>query len=142
MAHQVDWKREWGEPVQDLRSLCIRMPGIVRFETKENRKEGYQEIQAVFRNIYDQTVWLDPAEADSAEELSWYLLALSRTIPEIDEEVYDHRMNLVRQYRSTLRRALPFYASFSAEAQQRVQESIRSACREKILIAEKYTAYC
>ena len=142
MAKQSDWKREWGEPVQDMRSLCVRMPGIVRFETTQNQKEGYQEIQSVFRKVYEQAVWMDPAREEMRDDLSWYLLALSRTIPEVDEEVFDHRMNLVRQYRSTLRRVLPYYGKMNREEQERVRESIRGACREKILIAEKYTAYC
>ena len=85
---------------------------------------------------------MDQSLEETREDLSWYLLALTRTIPEVDEEVFDHRMNLVRQYRNTLKRVLPYYGKMRQEEQERIRESIRGACREKILIADKYTAYC
>ena len=72
---------------------------------------------------------------------SFYLLALARTAAEIDEEVFDHKMNLVMQYRKVLKKNLSVFESWDPDSVKRIKESIRIACENRMLLREKYEDY-
>lgn len=78
---------------------------------------------------------------DDPAELSFYLLALARTAAEIDEEVFDHKMNLVMQYRKVLKKNLSAFEGWDPDSVKRVKESIRLACENRVLLREKYEDY-
>lgn len=78
---------------------------------------------------------------DDPAELSFYLLALARTAAEIDEEVFDHKMNLVMQYRKVLKKNLSAFEGWDPDSVKRVKESIRLACENRMLLREKYEDY-
>ena len=95
---------DWKNKEFTMKELCADMPEIVAYETLEHAKEGYQDIQRIFAQAYEKVC--APHSDISHEDLSFYLLALARTAPEIDEEVFDHKMNLVTQYRKVLKKNL------------------------------------
>ena len=130
---------DWKDKEFTMMELCEEMPKIAAFETAENAKEGYQDIQRVFAQAYEK-VCAHGTDL-SHEELSFYLLALARTAPEIDEEVFDHKMNLITQYRKVLKKNLSAFEGWDPDSVKRVKESIKIACENKILLREKYKSY-
>lgn len=132
-------RTDWKDKEFTMVELCEEMPEIVAFETAENAKEGYQDIQRIFAQAYEKVC--APHSEISPEDLSFYLLALARTAPEIDEEVFDHKMNLVTQYRKVLKKNLSAFESWNPDSVGRVKESIRIACENRMLLREKYEAY-
>ncbi len=122
-----------------MKELCEEMPKIAIFETTENAKEGYQDIQMIFDRAYERVCASDTEL--SHEELSYYLLALAGTAPHIDEEVFDHKMNLVTQYRTVLKKNLSAFESWDQDSVSRVRKSIKIACENGILLKEKYEKY-
>lgn len=132
-------RTDWKDKEFTMVKLCEEMPEIVAFETAENAKEGYQDIQRIFAQAYEKVC--APHSEISHEDLSFYLLALARTAPEIDEEVFDHKMNLVTQYRKVLKKNLSAFKSWDPDSVKRVKESIRIACENRMLLREKYEAY-
>ena len=130
---------DWKNKEFTMKELCADMPEIVAYETLEHAKEGYQDIQRIFAQAYEKVC--APHSGISHEDLSLYLLALARTAPEIDEEVFDHKMNLVTQYRKVLKKNLSAFESWDPDSVGRVKESIRIACENRILLREKYEDY-
>ncbi len=132
-------RTNWKDKDFTMRELCEEMPEIVIFETTENAKEGYQDIQRIFDRAYERVC--SSGTDLSQEELSFYLLALALTAPKIDEEVFDHKMNLVTQYRAVLKKNLPVFESWDNDSVMRVKKSIRIACESRMLLKEKYERY-
>ncbi len=132
-------RTDWKDKEFTMMELCEEMPEIAAFETAENAKEGYQDIQKIFAQAYEKVC--APHSDISHEELSFYLLALARTAPEIDEEVFDHKMNLVTQYRKVLKKNLSAFEGWDQDSVKRVKESIKIACENRILLREKYEGY-
>lgn len=132
-------RTDWKDKEFTMMELCEEMPEIAAFETAENAKEGYQDIQKIFAQAYEKVC--APHLDISHEELSFYLLALARTAPEIDEEVFDHKMNLVTQYRKVLKKNLSAFEGWDQDSVKRVKESIKIACENRILLREKYEGY-
>lgn len=130
---------DWKNKEFTMKELCENMPEIVAYETLEHAKEGYQDIQKIFAQAYEKVC--APHSDISPEDLSFYLLALARTAPEIDEEVFDHKMNLVMQYRKVLKKNLSVFDGWDMDSVKRVKESIRIACENRILLREKYEDY-
>ena len=145
-------KKSWTEAA-DLRSLFANLPEVFRRETLENHKEHYQELQELLREIFRQMNERELSDEENLEEISCYLLSLSKTIPEIDEEAFDHKMNVVKQYRQMLKAFLALYGdelagfgqagtpSDRAAAFEKVRESIRLAADSRALLREKYEQY-
>ena len=106
-------RTDWKDKEFTMMELCEEMPEIAAFETAENAKEGYQDIQKIFAQAYEKVC--APHSDISHEELSFYLLALARTAPEIDEEVFDHKMNLVTQYRKVLKKNLSAFEGWDQD---------------------------
>ena len=130
---------DWKNKEFTMKELCENMPEIVAYETLEHAKEGYQDIQKIFAQAYEKVC---ASHSDiSPEDLSFYLLALARTAPKIDEEVFDHKMNLVTQYRKVLKKNLSAFESWDPDSVKRVKESIRIACENRMLLREKYEDY-
>lgn len=132
-------RTNWKDKDFTMRELCEEMPEIVIFETTENAKEGYQDIQRIFDRAYERVC--SSGTDLSQEELSFYLLALALTAPKIDEEVFDHKMNLVTQYRVVLKKNLSVFESWDNDSVMRVKKSIRIACGSRMLLKEKYERY-
>ena len=132
-------RTDWKDKEFTMMELCEEMPEIAAFETAENAKEGYQDIQKIFAQAYEKVC--APDSDISHEELSFYLLALARSAPEIDEEVFDHKMNLVTQYRKVLKKNLSAFEGWDQDSVKRVKESIKIACENRILLREKYEGY-
>lgn len=130
---------DWKDKEFTMKELCAEMPEIAAYETQENAKEGYQDIQKIFAQAYEKVC--APHSGISHEDLSFYLLALARTAPEIDEEVFDHKMNLVMQYRKVLKKNLSAFEGWDLDSVKRVKESIRIACENRMLLREKYEDY-
>lgn len=130
---------DWKNKEFTMKELCENMPEIVAYETLEHAKEGYQDIQKIFAQAYEKVC--APHSDISPEDLSFYLLALARTAPKIDEEVFDHKMNLVTQYRKVLKKNLSAFESWDPDSVKRVKESIRIACENRMLLREKYEDY-
>lgn len=130
---------DWKNKEFTMKELCADMPEIVAYETLEHAKEGYQDIQRIFAQAYKKVC--APHSDISHEDLSFYLLALARTAPKIDEEVFDHKMNLVTQYRKVLKKNLSAFESWDPDSVKRVKESIRIACENRMLLREKYEDY-
>lgn len=130
---------DWKNKEFTMKELCADMPEIVAYETLEHAKEGYQDIQKIFAQAYEKVC--APHSEISPEDLSFYLLALARTAPKIDEEVFDHKMNLVTQYRKVLKKNLSAFESWDPDSVKRVKESIRIACENRMLLREKYEDY-
>lgn len=130
---------DWKDKEFTMMELCEEMPKIAAFETAENAKEGYQDIQKIFAQAYEKVC--APQSEISPEDLSFYLLALARTAPQIDEEVFDHKMNLVTQYRKVLKKNLSAFEGWDPDSVKRVKESIKIACEQRILLREKYEGY-
>lgn len=130
---------DWKNKEFTMKELCADMPEIVAYETLEHAKEGYQDIQRIFAQAYEKVC--APHSDISHEDLSFYLLALARTAPKIDEEVFDHKMNLVTQYRKVLKKNLSAFESWDTDSVKRVKESIRIACENRMLLREKYEDY-
>ena len=130
---------DWKNKEFTMKELCADMPEIVAYETLEHAKEGYQDIQRIFAQAYEKVC--APHSDISHEDLSFYLLALARTAPKIDEEVFDHKMNLVTQYRKVLKKNLSAFESCDPDSVKRVKESIRIACENRMLLREKYEDY-
>lgn len=119
--------------------LAERMPSALRYETEENHKNAYQEIQQIF-SIYGEAAGkLHPIKEQGT--LCLYLTTLSTCIPLVDEEVFDHRMNLVQQYRELLRHVLPSLPEYSHENQKKLSRSIADAIQSKTLLKEKYQKF-
>ena len=130
---------DWKNKEFTMKELCENMPEIVAYETLEHAKEGYQDIQKIFAQAYEKVC---ASHSDiSPEDLSFYLLALARKAPEIDEEVFDHKMNLVTQYRKVLKKNLSAFEGWNTDSVKRVKESIRIACENRMLLREKYEDY-
>ena len=123
-------RTDWKDKEFTMMELCEEMPEIAAFETAENAKEGYQDIQKIFAQAYEKVC--APHSDISHEELSFYLL---------DEEVFDHKMNLVTQYRKVLKKNLSAFEGWDQDSVKRVKESIKIACENRILLREKYEGY-
>lgn len=130
---------DWKNKEFTMKELCADMPEIVAYETLEHAKEGYQDIQRIFAQAYEKVC--APHSDISHEDLSFYLLALARTAQKIDEEVFDHKMNLVMQYRKVLKKNLSAFEGWDTDSVKRVKESIRLACENRMLLREKYEDY-
>ena len=133
-------RQNW-ERAADYRSLSQDLPEVFRYET-ENNKEHYQELQVLLRDVFEHVKDLDPAVEKDLGPISWYLLGLAMTIPEIDEEVYDHKRNLVNQYQVILRRVLPLFCEDGSirdeQVRSRIRSSIAAACACGAILREKY----
>ena len=159
-------KQAWEEAADKsglLDSFAIALPEVFRRETLENQKEHYQELQELLGKMASMAGSWDLSDPERLWSLSGYLLLLARTALEIDEEVFDHRMNVVREYRRILKAFLAVPWARQAlgaavqeplpscladlpketgrEALERVRESIQLACENKILLREKYEPY-
>ena len=45
---------DWKDKEFTMKELCAEMPEIAAYETQENAKEGYQDIQKIFAQAYEK----------------------------------------------------------------------------------------
>ena len=126
-----------------MRSLREQMPFVMEYETKVNKKEGYNRIQEIFAEAGKAAEKLS-FEKDS-EELADYMTALALCGGLIDEEVFDHYKNLEKAFKKVLHRmadpAVPgrLTAAFDSEAaEKRIGKAICLACDAGMILEEKY----
>lgn len=119
-----------------MKTLVEQMPERIRFETVENKKNGYQDIQEIFAQAAEQIESVQPLEEQ--ESVSYYMEALSLCAPLIHKEVFDHYKNLEIQYKHILHRVCSYIDAFEPECQARIERSIRTACENRMILAEKY----
>ncbi len=150
-------KKEW-EETADLYSLFNGFPEVFRNETIYNKKEHYQELQGLLKEAMCTVESWNFADRKNLPGLSACLVMLAAIIPEIDEEVFDHKMNAVRYYRRTLKDVLQVYGddllrvkragedagmteTGYGKALEGIRASICLACEHRVLIREKYKKY-
>lgn len=124
----------------DFKCLAEKMPGIIRFETDENNKNGYQNIQEVFRRAATQAAKMELLSHQ--EETACYMKALVESAPLISKEMFDHYKNLELQYKGVLHRTVPLLDQFQPQYGMQIRESIKTACEKRMILTEKYSAYC
>lgn len=120
----------------DMKQLAQEMPEIIRFETEENQKNGYQKIQQVFAKAAGE-IRQKPL-LDEQEAVAWYLEALAECAPRIDKEVFDHYKNLELQYKDVLHEIAGQLDRFRPEWRSMIRDSIRKACDSRMILREKY----
>lgn len=123
----------------DFKCLAQEMPVIIRFETEENNKNGYQDIQEVFRRAAAQAEKMELLAKQ--EETACYMKALVESAPLISKEMFDHYKNLELQYKSILHRAVLLLDKFEPEYGRKIRETIKTACEKRMILVEKYSAY-
>ena len=123
----------------DFKCLAEEMPVIIRFETEENNKNGYQDIQEVFRRAAAQAEGMELLAHQ--EETACYMKALVESAPLISKEMFDHYKNLELQYKRVLHRAVPLLDKFEPRYGKEIRATIKKACKERMILVEKYSAY-
>lgn len=120
----------------DVRALAETMPELIRYETEENEKNGYQLIQQIFaraaREMKEKPFW------EEQEKTAYYMEALADCAPLIDKEVFDHYKNLELQYKDVLHQVAGRLETFQPEYQAMIRDSIRKACDSRMILEEKY----
>ena len=115
-------------------------PVYAAFETTENKKEGYPDIMAQMR------VWNKKVNGEfTMENASAYAAMLLGTIENISPEIYENYRELLDMLRGTVKKVLEQYYiaesdSFrgEAEAVKAFCDTVKKACDEELLLAEKY----
>lgn len=123
----------------DFECISKEMPEIIRFETEKNDKNGYQDIQEVFRRSVIQAEKMEPLTHQ--KEIAFYMETLVQSTPLISKEMFDHYKNLELQYKNILHRVLPLLDEFQPEYKKIILETIRIACKERMILVEKYSVY-
>lgn len=120
----------------NMHLLAREMPGLVRFETEQNQKNRYQEIQQIFGKAAQQI--RQKPFLDNQEDVAWYLTALVECAPLIDKEVFDHYKNLELQYKEVLHAIVDKLPLFQPADRQMICATIRKACDSRMILREKY----
>ena len=115
-------------------------PVYAAFETTENKKEGYPDIMAQMR------LWNKKVNGEfTMENASAYAAMLLGTIENISPEIYENYRELLDMFRGTVKKVLEQYYvvesdSFRGEAQaiKVFCDTVKKACDEELLLAEKY----
>ena len=125
------------------KAACEVYPAYAEYETLENKKEGYPDIMAQMR------YWNEKVNAAFAfEDAAAYLAMLYGTIEKMSPEIYENYRELVDVFRATVKRVLAEYYSEEAEcfaaevagteALTQLCATVRKACADYLLLAEKY----
>lgn len=121
-------------------------PVYAAFESECNKKEGYPDILAQVR-VINQKLKKDFTYKNAAATLDM----LIHTIDHISPEVYEYYRELVDIFKDNVREVIKqYYASkvktangvVDASAEELFCGAVARACREHILLAEKYQAFC
>ena len=121
----------------DMRALAEEIPSLIRFETEENQKNGYQTIQQIFAKAAQEMK--GQSFASQQEKTAYYMEALASCAPLIDKEVFDHYKNLEQQYKDVLHQIAGCLDQFQPDCRKMIQDSIRKACSGRMILAEKYS---
>ncbi len=124
----------------------VLYPVYAAYETECNKKEGYPDILAQMR-VMDARL----QEHYDMREAAVYMDMALGTLTYIDQQIYEYYRELMDLYKKNVRRFIrEFYgesgpvAGEEPEGQARVmfREGVRRACREHILLEDKYGIYC
>lgn len=115
-------------------------PVYAAFETKENKKEGYPDLMAQMR------VWHQKVNKDFClENAAAYTAMLLGVIENMSPEIYENYRELLDMFRGTVKKVLEQYyvqdsGNFQGEAGAVALfcDTVRKACDEDLLLAEKY----
>ena len=115
------------------------------YETDCNKKEGYPDILQQMR-VMDARL----QEHYDMQEAAAYMDMALGTLMYIDQQVYEYYRELMDLYKKNVRRFIEeFYgegglqpgAASAGKAEELFRESVRLACREHILLEDKYEMY-
>ena len=120
----------------DMKALAEEMPALIRFETEENQKNGYQTIQQIFARAAQEMK--EQPLVSQQERTAYYMEALASCAPLIDKEVFDHYKNLEHQYKDVLHQIAGCLDQFQPDCRKMIRDSIRKACGSRMILAEKY----
>lgn len=132
------------EDAQEIRRMLY--PVYAAYETECNKKEGYPDILRQMR-IMDGRL----QERYDMSEAAVYMDMALQTLMYISQEIYEYYRELMELYRKNVRRFIrEFYGDGSIQsgaaprdaAEKLFAESLALACREHILLAEKYEMFC
>lgn len=120
-------------------------PVYAAYETSCNRKEGYGDILMQMR-VMDKRLQEQYDSMDAAV----YMDIVLRTLTNMSQEIYECYRELVDLYKKNVRRFIREYCgesgtspetALSGEAEALLGESICQACRQHILLEDKYEKY-
>lgn len=121
-------------------------PVYAAYETNCNRKEGYPDILRQMR-VMDRRL----QERYDAAQAAIYMDMSLHTLMYMSQEIYECYRELMDLYKKNVRR---FIREFGEDGELRCgetpgvdalalfRESLALACRERVLLAEKYEMYC
>lgn len=121
----------------------ILYPVYAAYETECNKKEGYPDILMQMR-VMDQRLQEQYDRLEAAQYMNMSL----RTLLHISQEIYECYRELMDLYKKNVHRFIrEFYGEARSEAapadvaESLFTESLMVACKEHILLAEKYEMY-
>ncbi|MDE6518434.1 MAG: hypothetical protein K2L18_11415 [Acetatifactor sp.] len=121
-------------------------PVYAAYESQCNKKEGYPDILQQMR-VMDARL----QEHYDMQEAAVYMDTALGTLRYIDQQIYEYYRELMDLYKKNVRRFIKeFYGEGglqsggepAGEAEAMFRESVRQACREHILLKDKYGMYC
>lgn len=118
-------------------------PPYAEYETKENKKAGYLDILTQVRSLNDAL------QADfSFANAVYFAQALLGTIDATSPEIYENYREMQDMLRALVHRVIESYYDTQAQAftgdaadVALFQATLRKACDEEHLLAEKYEGY-
>jgi hypothetical protein len=128
-----------------MAELKERMPFSMEYETKVNKKEGYNAIQHIFKEAAKAAEKL--TFENEADQLADYMMALAICGDLVDEEVFDHYKNLEKAFKAQLYRLAdrkkPGHLLINLtdrKAAGEIGRAILKACDAGMILEEKYRA--
>ncbi len=124
----------------------VLYPVYAAYETECNKKEGYPDILCQMR-VMDARL----QEHYDMREAAVYMDMTLGTLAYIDQQIYEYYRELMDLYKKNVRRFIrEFYGEsepgageeLTGEAQAMFRENVRQACKEHILLEDKYGIYC
>lgn len=120
-------------------------PVYAAYETDCNKKEGYPDIMTQMR-VWDSHFWKEFSFQTGSE----YAALLLATIEKISPEIYENYRELLDRFRAVVKKVLEsFYieenntfSEGSAEEKKAFCETVKRACNQYLLLAEKYQMCC
>ena len=119
----------------------VAYPVYCAYETVCNKKEGYPDLIAQIRAWKKQT---SPEVGE--KKYAAFLDMLLQTLVVMSPEIYEYYREILDIFRESVKAAIVgFYedGAFSKEGKTdaMIKNTIRKACEEELLLAEKYEAY-
>lgn len=111
----------------------LMMPALMKEQKESGKKDKYIEIT--------QTLVEAKASVKTKEEKISYLKALIETLENMDFQIYELYRSLQDCFKAVLKELLVNYEEMTAEEKDVISKAVESACKMRLLLAEKYEAY-